>query len=237
VPSGPEAHLVHVALPFSRNRLLQALLACYAVVWLALGVAPADRQTWVLENLLVVAVALLLVLTHRHFVFSNLSYLLVTAFLLLHAVGAHSTYSAAAPGAWLEGLLGLARNPYDRIVHFCFGLLLGYPLRELARRVLHVRGFAAYAIPIVVLLALSSLYEILEGWTARIVDPAQGTAFVGAQGDEWDAQKDMALALTGAAVSMLATALYRRRSGREPWGILALLVLILLAPLHADASS
>jgi putative membrane protein len=221
VSSGPAAHLVHVGRPFRSNRLLQALLGCYAAVWLALALAPSDRQTWMLENLLVVAVALLLVLSHRRFVFSNLSYLLVTVFLLLHAVGAHSTYSDAAPGAWLERGLGLARNPYDRIVHFCFGLLLGYPLRELSRRVLHVQGAAAYAIPIVVLLALSSLYEILEGWAARVVDPAQGLAFVGAQGDEWDAQKDMALALSGAAISMLAAALYRRRSGREAWGILA----------------
>jgi putative membrane protein len=210
-----------VGLPFASNRLLQALLASYAVVWLALGVAPADRETWLLENLLVVAVVLLLALTHRRFVFSNLSYLLITVFLLLHAVGANSTYSAAAPGAWLERALGLARNPYDRIVHFCFGLLLGYPLRELARRVLHVQGAAAYAIPIAALLALSSLYEILEGWAARVVDPAQGIAFVGAQGDEWDAQKDMALALAGVSLSMLATALYRRRTDREPWWILS----------------
>ncbi len=198
------------------------LLGAYGIVWLALAVAPEDRGTWVLENLLVVALVLLLVFTHRRFVFSNFSYLLMTFFLLMHAIGANSTYSAAAPGDWLKQALDLERNPYDRIVHFGFGLLLTYPMRELSRRVLHLRGAVSYLVPLASMLALSSSYEILEGWAARVVDPAQGIAFVGAQGDVWDAQKDMALALLGGVLAMLLTALYRRGTGREPWELLAL---------------
>jgi putative membrane protein len=106
-------------------------------------------------------------------------------------------------------------------VHLASGLLLAYPLRELIRRRLHVHGLAAYAMPVVVLLAISAAYEIIEYQAARIVDPAVGTAFLGTQGDEWDAQKDMALAAFGSVCGMVATAVYRARTGREPWGLLA----------------
>lgn len=105
-------------------------------------------------------------------------------------------------------------------MHFVFGLLLTYPLRELTLRSLHVHGFWSYAIPLVSVLSLSSSYEILEAWAARIVDPELGIAFVGAQGDAWDAQKDMSLALFGAVLSLSATAVYRARTGREPWQLL-----------------
>ncbi len=158
---------------------------------------------------------------HRRLVLSNFSYALVFVFMTLHAVGAHYTYSLTPPGFWIRDAFGLDRNHYDRIVHFAFGLLLTYPLRELARRVLHVHGFWSYGIPLVAVLSLSSGYEILESWAARIVDPELGTAFVGTQGDEWDAQKDMSLALLGAVLCMAATAAYRARTGREPWGLLA----------------
>lgn len=188
---------------------------------LVTAIAPHDRSDWLLENLLLFALALLLVAAHRRFVFSNLSYLLLGIFLALHSLGAHYTYSLTPPGFWLQDLLGLARNPYDRCVHFAFGLLLTYPLRELTLRRLHVHGFASYAIPLAAALALSASYEIIESWTARIVDPDLGTAFLGTQGDEWDAQKDMSLALLGAVLCLVATALYRRRYGREPWVLLA----------------
>jgi putative membrane protein len=158
-----------------------------------------------------------LVATHRVFVFSNFSYLLIALFLGLHAVGAHYTYSLTPFGDWISRTFGLARNPYDRLVHFAFGLLMAYPLHEVARRALHLHGGWSWALPAVTLLALSSSYEIVESWAARVVDPALGQAFLGAQGDEWDAQKDMTLALGGAAIALAATALYRARTGREPW--------------------
>jgi putative membrane protein len=185
------------------------------------AVAPHDRGDWLLENLLVFAAVILLVATHGRFVFSNLSYLLISIFLTLHTLGAHYTYSLTPPGAWVQALLGLARNPYDRFVHFAFGLLLSYPLRELTLRRLHARGWAGYAIPLAAALSLSASYEIVESWTARIVDPELGTAFLGTQGDEWDAQKDMSLALLGAVLSLTSAALYRRWSGSEPWWLLA----------------
>lgn len=196
------------------------LAAAYLAVWTVAALAPLDRSDWLLENLLVFVSVTLLVATHRLFVFSNFSSLLIAVFLSLHAVGAHYTYSLTPFGDALSAAFGLSRNPYDRLVHLAFGILIAYPMHELARRVLHLHGGWSYAVPVFAMLALSSGYEIVESWAARIVDPSLGQAFVGAQGDEWDSQKDMTLALSGAGIALAATALYRWRTGREPWSIL-----------------
>jgi putative membrane protein len=214
-------HDPHITRPLRENRFLQALLAAYLLVWTVAAISPHARDDWALENLAVFLFATLLGLTHRRFVFSNLSYLLIFLFLLLHAIGAHYTYSLTPLGFWLQDAFALTRNHYDRIVHFAFGLLLTYPVRELTRRVLHVHGFWSYGVPAIVALSLSSAYEIIESWAARIVDPRLGIAFLGTQGDVWDAQKDMSLALVGAALCLAATACYRRHYDREPWTILA----------------
>jgi putative membrane protein len=218
----PTAHETQIGRPLAENRFLQVLLLLYLALWSLAAVAPHDRSDWLLENLLVFAVAALLAATHRRLTLSNFSYLLLFVFLALHAVGAHYTYSLTPPGFWVQAALDLPRNPYDRFVHFTFGLLLVYPIREVARRVLHLHGAWSYAVPLLAALSLSSSYEIVESWAARLVDPDLGTAFLGTQGDEWDAQKDMSLALVGALLGLAATALYRRRTGREPWTILQL---------------
>ena len=210
----------HVGRPFGENRLLQALLAAYVLVFALAAIAPHDRGDWLLENLLVLVFAPVLALTHRRFTFSNLSYLSIFAFLVLHAVGSHYTYSLTPPGFWIQDTFGLDRNPYDRIVHFAFGLLLTYPLREIGRRVLHLRGAWSYLVPFLAVLSISASYEIVESWAARIVDPELGTAFLGTQGDEWDAQKDMSLAMTGSIISLAVTAAFWRFLDREPWTLL-----------------
>lgn len=206
---------------FTQNPLLQALAAVYAVAWLWSAWAPLDRQTWLLENLLVLGLLLVLAAVHRRFVFSNFSSLLLFAFLLLHVVGSHYTYSLVPAGDWVRDLLGLSRNHYDRFVHFSFGLLLAYPLRELTLRRVHAHGFWSFLGPLMVTLGLSGAYEIVEWLAARSVDPDVGVAYVGAQGDVWDGQKDMLLAFTGACTAMLLTALERWRSGREPYLLFA----------------
>lgn len=192
-------------------------MAGYALVWTVLAVAPKDRQTWLLENLLVFGFAAVLVALRGRFRFSNLSALLITAFLLLHVVGAHYTYSSVPIGHWVQDGLGLARNHYDRFVHFSFGLLMGYPLREVALRGVHAHRIWSSVVPLLAVLAISSSYEIMEAWAARVVDPGVGMAFVGAQGDVWDGQKDMSLALLGAILAMAVTAVARRATGHEPY--------------------
>lgn len=206
-----------VGVPLRENRFLQGLVVAYGAFWLAMALAPRSREAWLLENLLVFGLVGLLAATHRRFVFSNLSWSLIFAFLMLHAVGSHYTYSAVPAGFWAQDALGLARNHYDRFVHFAFGLLCGYPLRELTLRVAHVHGGWSFAIPLLAILALSAFYEIIESWAARIVDPGLGIAFVGAQGDIWDGQKDMTLAFVGCVLALAAGELHRRRRGHEPY--------------------
>jgi len=216
-----EPHDIHIGHRWPENPFLRRLVYAALAVWLLAAMAPHDRGDWLLENLLVFVAVGGLVAGYRRLPLSNLSYGLLFVFGVLHAVGSHYTYSLAPPGFWIQELFALDRNPYDRIVHFAFGLLLTYPFRELTRRVLHAHGAWSYAIPLFATLSISAGYEILEALAARVVDPELGIAFVGAQGDPWDAQKDMALALWGALLCLAATAGYRARTGREPWGLLA----------------
>jgi putative membrane protein len=206
----------HKTTAFSRNRLQQGLALWYAVVWVVTSIAPLDRHDWLLENLLVVAALVVLIGTYRVFPLSDLSYLFITAFLTLHAVGAHYTYAHVPLGFWIQHALGLSRNHFDRIVHFSFGLLMAYPIREVFLRVANTRGFWAYYLPLDVTLAFSALYEIMEMVIATIVAPGTGDAWLGTQGDVWDPQKDMGLAALGALLCMCLTALTRRLRAPRP---------------------
>jgi putative membrane protein len=199
---------------FARNRLLQGLAAGYAVWWGMLAIAPYNRFDWLLENLLVFVFAGLLAATYRRFPLSDLSYLLITVFLVLHAVGAHYTYSEAPVGGWMTELLGWERNHYDRVVHFLFGLLCTYPLRETVMRSCKIGGWRAGALAFAVVLALSSGYEMLEWGAAMLLSPEAGMAFLGAQGDIFDAQKDTVLAAAGALVTLAVTPLAERTPSR-----------------------
>ncbi|HTE05882.1 MAG TPA: DUF2238 domain-containing protein [Planctomycetota bacterium] len=180
------------------------LLILYAVLWAALAISPHDRSDWLLENLLVFAGVPVIVLNHRKRPLSGLSYLCIALFMSLHAVGAHYTYSEVPLGDWFKGALGLQRNQFDRVVHFSFGLLMAIPAFELQSRLWARRGWWNFALPMTATLSISSMYEIMEWVVAALVSPDSGTAFLGTQGDVWDAQKDMAIALVGAALSMLA---------------------------------
>ncbi len=170
-----------------------------------MAIAPVNRRDWFLENLLVFALVMLLGLTYRRFQFSDVSYCLMTGFMTLHAVGAHYTYAEVPFGFWLKDVLALSRNPFDRFVHFAYGALWAYPVREVLMRLAGVRGLLSYYLPAGVILAQSSLFEIIESVVADLVSPELGSAYLGTQGDEWDAQKDMASAFGGAALAMLLT--------------------------------
>jgi putative membrane protein len=184
------------------DRLPQWLFASYVVVWVLAAIRPLNRQDWLLENLLVFAVVPALVVTHRRFRFSNLSYCLITAFMTLHAIGAHYTYSEMPVGNWLRDDWQFNRNHYDRAVHFLFGLLICHPLWELLVRSLGLRHGWARVVAVHVVMAWSALYEIIEAVVARVVSPELGAAYNGTQGDIWDAQKDSACALAGAVICM-----------------------------------
>ncbi|HEV8701151.1 MAG TPA: DUF2238 domain-containing protein [Candidatus Polarisedimenticolia bacterium] len=198
----------------SHRRTMIILGVLFALVWAALSIRPLYRADWLLENVLVVPFVACLVLTSRSFPFSRLSYVLIFLFLCLHEVGAHYTYAEVPYDAWFQALtgrtfnslLGWERNHFDRLAHFCFGLLLAYPVREIFVRVAEARGFWAYYLPLDVTLSCSALFELIEWGAAVAFGGDLGMAYLGTQGDPWDAHKDMALATLGAVLAMLATA-------------------------------
>lgn len=187
----------------SGNRhLLLGLLLSYGVFWVWLAIDPLNRRDWLLENLLVLTLIPLLLLTYRRFEFSLTSYCLIGLFLVIHAFGAHYTYADVPLGYWLQDLWGLSRNPFDRMAHFAYGALLVYPIRELLVRQTGLRGWWSSALPVCIVLAQSGFFEVLEAIVAMIVSPELGNIYLGTQGDEWDAQHDMAAALGGSVLTM-----------------------------------
>jgi putative membrane protein len=189
----------------NRKIYLLSLLLLFVGFWVWAAIRPVYPDDWWLENYLVfVGVPLILILA-RWFRLSLISYTLVTLFMVLHVVGSHYTYAEVPFGFTLQAWSDAERNMYDRLVHFCFGFLVAYPVREVFIRISRARGFWNYYLPIELTLAFSALYEILEWLAAAAVDPEAGVAFLGAQGDIWDAQKDMAVAGLGAVLAMAIT--------------------------------
>jgi putative membrane protein len=187
-------------------RLHKLLLGWYVLFWIAMAISPNDRSDWLLENLLSVAFVAVLLATYRRFRFSDTSYILITIFLTLHTVGAHYTYSEVPLGFWLKEWFGLSRNHFDRIVHFTFGLLLAYPFRDVLMRKGGLRDPWSFLVAVATVQAGSDLFEIIESWVALIVSPDLGNAYLGTQGDQWDAQKDMTAAFVGGILSVATTA-------------------------------
>lgn len=185
------------------------LIALFTLVWVWAAIRPVYPHDWLLENYLVFIFVPVFLLVSRYFRLSNLSYTLITLFMCMHVIGSHYTYAEVPFGFTLERWFGAERNMYDRLVHFCFGFLLAYPMREMFHRVAHSRGLWSYWLPVELVLAFSALYEIIEWLTAAIVNPSAGLAFLGAQGDIWDAQKDMLVAGLGAALAMLIVMVIR----------------------------
>ena len=205
--------------PFSERHLLHALCAIYLVAWIVAAIDPVKRDDWLLENLLVFAFVGLLIATYQRLPLGELSCALLFVFLLLHGAGAHYAYSDVPFGYWAKETFGLSRNHFDRLVHFSFGLLLLQPAREVLMRVAGVRGFWSWCLPMTLVVSLSGLFEIVEAVVAWNVKPELEIAYLGTQGDVWDAQKDMALAVAGAALAILlalAVGLWRRPASRVP---------------------
>ena len=205
-----------VALTANRERKLRAnrplllLIGWYIAFWAVMAISPLDRSDWLLENLLVFVGVAFLAGTYHRLPLSNLSYLLITIFMTLHAIGAHYTYEQVPLGYWLKDLLGQNRNHFDRLVHFSCGLLLTFPIREALLRVTKTTTFWAYFLPLTIILSASGFFELLESWVARIVSPKLGLAYLGTQGDIWDAQKDMNAALVGSLICLFVVALTSR---------------------------
>lgn len=196
------------------DRFLAGLAIVFGVEWLLLAIAPHSRSDWALENVLVVVAVVVITVSYRQLRLSRLSYTLIFAFLCIHEVGAHYTYAdvpyddwiAALTGRTLSDVLGWQRNHFDRVVHFLYGFLLAYPIREVFLRVAAVRGFWGYFLPLDLTASTSMTFELFEWAAAELAGGDLGIAYLGTQGDVWDAHKDMTLAALGALVAMAATA-------------------------------
>lgn len=203
------------------------LLGFFLLYWLFWAYRPLMFHDWMLENVLVVLYVTALLVTRRWFPLSNVSYTLIFLHLCLHTIGAHYTYEQVPYDEWfrtltgsgLNELLGFERNHYDRLVHFMFGFLLAYPIREVFLRVASVKGFWGYYLPVDVTMAFSMLFELFEWAAATLFAGDLGQAYLGTQGDVWDAHKDMGLATLGAVLSMCVIAFinwkFNRRFGEE----------------------
>lgn len=198
-----------------QNRFVLILAVVCVLAWVITAIAPVDRQAWMLENILVVLVALVLIFTNRRLQLSNTSWLFFALFLLLHMIGAHYTYARMPLGLWAKDFFGFSRNHFDRVAHFGFGFFLAYPIRELLRRFSGVTRGWSFWITTGVILGVSGLFEILESIVAEIVAPGQGVNWLGGQGDEWDAQNDMLSAMLGALAMMGIVALATRKKEHE----------------------
>lgn len=179
------------------------LLAIVAIVFVWSGIHPHDRFTWVLEVFPVILGIPALIYVYPRFRFTPLVYGLIAFHAIILMVGGKYTYAEVPFGFWMRDALGFGRNHYDRIGHFVQGFVPAMVAREILIRRSPLRG--SRWLPFLVVcfcLAFSALYELIEFWTALATGSA-AEAFLGTQGDPWDTQWDMMLALIGAIAALL----------------------------------
>ncbi len=179
------------------------LLGATALALVASGIEPYDRITWLLEVAPVLIGAPILVATYRRFPLTPLVYRLLFAHALVLILGGHYTYARVPLGFWAQDLLELSRNHYDRIGHLAQGFVPSILAREILLRTSPLRpGRWLFFLTTSVCLAISAFYELLEWWAALVWGgPAE--IFLATQGDVWDTQADMFLALVGAVTAQL----------------------------------
>ncbi len=186
-----------------KNVLPKILLLAYAVFFAALGFHPYSRSVWVAENLpIVLIVTGLVFLYFRGVRFSNTAYAMMSVLVFLHTIGGHYTFERV-PFDWFDNLFGFRRNMYDRVAHFTVGFY-AYAILELVLRSGTItRNWVASLFAIFAIATVAMSYELIEWVYAVTSDPASGAAFLGSQGDVWDAQKDMLMDTLGAIVAVI----------------------------------
>ncbi|MFA6187931.1 MAG: DUF2238 domain-containing protein [Sulfuricurvum sp.] len=181
-------------------KLKPILFTFYLFIWMLLAINPSYRDDWWLENILVfIAIPIILWIDHRiHF--SPMSIWMLFIFFVLHSIGSHYTYSEMPLFSPVTHFFGFERNHYDRLIHLLFGFLMFLPFYELFVSLLKSKHFA-FLFTFFFLIAASGVYELIEWIATEMTHAELGTAFLGTQGDQWDAQKDMALGHLGTIVA------------------------------------
>jgi putative membrane protein len=187
------------------------VVAGLTLALIASGIAPHDRLTWLMETLPAMIAVLLLLATRTAFPLTTLCYLLILFHGLVLIVGGIYTYAQVPAGYWVEHLLGLSRNPYDRFGHLVQGFVPAIVAREiLIRKFLLRPGKFLFFVTVCICLAISALYELIEWWAALALGQ-DAQAFLGTQGDPWDTQWDMFCALIGACASLVLSRVHDRQ--------------------------
>ena len=193
------------------DRVFNALVITAFLAVLAIsGHGAHQRDVWLLENTILLVALPVLALAWRHVGLSRTALVLILAFLCLHEVGTHYTYSEVPYDSWfqrltgrsLNAMLGWERNHYDRLVHFSYGLLITSPVRDVLARAAGLRGIWSWLLPLAVMVSTSTAYELIEWAAALLFGGDLGMAYLGTQGDIWDAHKDTALASLGAVLAL-----------------------------------
>ncbi|MDD3646113.1 MAG: DUF2238 domain-containing protein [Candidatus Gracilibacteria bacterium] len=185
----------------NKINLFYILVFIYIIEFIVLAINPVDRITWIAENTPVVIIVGLLIATYKKFKFSNLAYIFMFVFIYLHTIGGHYTF-ANVPFGFITDLFGFERNHFDRIAHFTVGFY-AYPFAELLARVYKIKyKFILFFFPLFFIISIAGIYEIIEWIYADLAGGQSGIAFLGSQGDIWDAQKDMLADSLGALFSM-----------------------------------
>ena len=192
-------------------KLRLALLILVLAALLASGIAPYDRGVWWAEVAPVLIALPILLASARRFPLTALTYVLIAFFSLILILGGAYTYARVPLGDWMQQAFGFARNDYDRIGHFAQGFVPAILAREVLLRSTPLRrGGWLFFIVVAICLGFSALYELIE-WGAAMLAGQGADAFLGTQGDVWDTQKDMALALVGSLVAQVSLARWHDR--------------------------
>ena len=178
------------------------LLLLYLTQFTLLGITPYDRSVWWAENLPILFIVLMLVISYRYHAFSNTAYLLMGCLVFLHTIGGHYTFERV-PFGFITELFGFSRNHFDRLAHFTVGFYAFAIAELLLVKNLVASRVVLYLFPLSIIMAVAGSYEILEWIYAVSADPTAGAAVLGSQGDPWDAQKDVLADTLGAVTALL----------------------------------
>lgn len=185
-----------------KEKLPIYLLLGYLFLFTVLAFDPVDRATWFAENLTVwILLALMIFFYAKGVCFSNTAYILTSFLLYLHTIGGHYTFSLV-PFDWVTDFFGFSRNHFDRVAHFSVGFYAFLIAEWVWERKLITNRFLLFTYPVFAIVSVAVLYELIEWVYAATANPEAGIAYLGSQGDIWDAQKDMLADTLGALLAM-----------------------------------
>lgn len=183
------------------GKFLSYLLAAYGILFLILAINPVDRMTWFVENLTVwIILAVIIGLHWGGIRFSRVAYALMFVLIYLHTIGGHWTF-ALVPFDWVTDFFGFSRNHFDRIAHFSVGFYAFAIAEWLWNKKMVANKFILFTYPVFTIATIAMSYELIEWIYAALANPEAGIAYLGSQGDIWDAQKDMLADTLGAIVA------------------------------------